>query len=109
VTFRYAKRGRQTTIGDSELKRRRSTVSTSRLVEIVAQFLLSIEKAPDDRIDPDFAVQLQEDVAYHLQSLDLASRDELATMLRTVAAGTANADDAAFIRELPDTLGIEGQ
>jgi hypothetical protein len=84
-------------------------VVTSRLVEIVAEFLLSIEKAPDDRIDPDFAVQLEEDVAYRLQSLDPASRGELARILRTVAAGTANAEDAAFIRELPDALGTEGE
>jgi hypothetical protein len=76
------------------------------LVQVIAQLAIFLEFAAEDVLQLDWAVKQQEDMAYGLQQLTSAERTEFIRLLNQVADEWPNDTERAYLRSLPEAVGI---
>lgn len=76
------------------------------LVRAVAAALLFLENSAEDQLDPDWAVQGMEGIAYELLQMPDRDRAEFLRAIESVAEQEANPRTASFIRALPFAIGM---
>lgn len=75
------------------------------LVQVIAQLAIFLEFAAEDVLRLEAAVQ-QQDRAFRLQQLTPAGRTEFIRLLHQVADESPYATERAYLRSLPEVLGI---
>ena len=75
------------------------------LVQVIAQLASFLEFAGEDVLELE-AVKQQEDMACKLQQLTAAERAEFIRLLNQVADESPFAAERAYLRSLPELLGI---
>ena len=76
------------------------------LVQVIAQLASFLEFAGEDVLELEAAVRQQEDMACKLQQLTAAERAEFIRLLNQVADESPYATERAYLRSLPELLGI---
>jgi hypothetical protein len=76
------------------------------LVQVIAQLAIFLEFTTEDVLEVQAAVQQQEDMAFRLQQLTAAERTEFIRLLHQVADEWPNDSERAYLRSLPELLGI---
>jgi hypothetical protein len=76
------------------------------LVQVIAQLASFLEFAGEDVLELEAAVKQQEDMAFKLQQLTAAERTEFIRLLNQVADESPFATERAYLRSLPEFLGI---
>ena len=76
------------------------------LVQVIAQLAIFLEFAAEDVLQLEAAVQQQEDMAFQLQQLTAAERTEFIRVLNQVADEWPYDTGRAYLRSLPEFLGI---
>jgi hypothetical protein len=76
------------------------------LVQVIAQLAIFLEFTTEDVLELQAAVQQQEDMAFRLQQLTAAERTEFIRLLHQVADEWPNDSERAYLRSLPELLGI---
>jgi hypothetical protein len=76
------------------------------LVQVIAQLASFLEFAGEDVLQLEAAVQQQEDMAFQLQQLTAAERTEFIRLLNQVADESPYDTERAYLRSLPELLGI---
>jgi acyl-CoA reductase-like NAD-dependent aldehyde dehydrogenase len=76
------------------------------LVQVIAQLASFLEFAGEDVLELEAAVKQQEDMAFKLQQLTAAERAEFIRLLNQVADESPFAAERAYLRSLPELLGI---
>jgi 2-oxo-4-hydroxy-4-carboxy--5-ureidoimidazoline (OHCU) decarboxylase len=76
------------------------------LVQVIAQLASFLEFAAEDVLELEAAVKQQEDMAFKLQQLTAAERTEFIRLLHQVADESPSAAERAYLRSLPELLGI---
>jgi hypothetical protein len=73
----------------------------------VIETVVVLELAPDDRLDPDLAVNHLEALARLLQGLEPEERSAFLTFVRSQAEREEDAKRARVLSELPHALGLQ--
>jgi hypothetical protein len=76
------------------------------LVEIVAQYALFLERAPESEIPLETVVRQQEDLAACLQELSGDERHQFIQLLSEIAKETPAKEEREILLRLPDDVGI---
>jgi hypothetical protein len=77
------------------------------LMRVVIELVAWFEFVPDDVLDPDVAVKEMETVVFLLQQLSPEERREFVAFVEREADATAMDDYRAFLRSLPEAIGLE--
>lgn len=79
------------------------------LVEALLAASVGLEQASDTDVDPDWAVKILENFAYHVGQIPSGEVPELLTVFEQIAIAAdqaGNADWARFVRAQPFSLGL---
>jgi hypothetical protein len=77
------------------------------LMRVVIELVAWFEFVPDDVLDPDVAVKKMETVVFLLQQLSPEERREFVAFIEREADTTTMDDYRAFLRSLPEAIGLE--
>ncbi|EAW1721558.1 hypothetical protein AHX05_22830 [Salmonella enterica subsp. indica] len=79
--------------------------SEVKLVKIIVDLAIFLEFTSSDLLDPDCAVEAMEDISAELQSLSSEDRVNIAEIFKDLSQKYTG-DKAAYVRSLPESLGI---
>ena len=77
------------------------------LMRVVIELVAWFEFVPDGVLDPDVAVKEMETVVFLLQQLSPEERHEFVAFIEREADATTMDDHRAFLRSLPEAIGLE--
>mgnify|MGYP001025914437 CR=1 FL=1 len=78
----------------------------TQLVRIIADIAIALEFTDETLINPDVAIEMQENIAVTLQYLDQADREEIAVAFENISI-LYEGEVADYIRSLPANYGIK--
>ncbi|MGX6606004.1 hypothetical protein ACWKSP_28325 [Micromonosporaceae bacterium Da 78-11] len=81
-------------------------MNTEILVHTLAETLLYLESVPDEKIAPEVASTLYDIVAEALIRLEKSDKAEVAAILAALADRTKDPEQAEFLADLPNGLGL---
>lgn len=79
---------------------------TTALVELIAHFAIFLDLADESMISIEAAVQLQEEMAFRLQSLSPNERAEFLRLLALVADSESSPERQDILKRLPEEVGL---
>jgi hypothetical protein len=77
------------------------------LMRVVLEMVAWFEFVSDDVLDPDIAVKEMETVVFLLGQLNQEERREFVAFIEREADATTTDDYRAFLRSLPEAIGLE--
>jgi hypothetical protein len=79
--------------------------SSVKLVKIIADLAIFLEFTDEGQLDPDLAVEMMEQMASELQSLNDEDRKDITSIFQHISREYAG-DKCEFIKELPESFGL---
>ncbi|UJD92436.1 hypothetical protein FS594_27270 (plasmid) [Rahnella aquatilis] len=79
--------------------------SSVKLVKIIANLAIFLEFTDEGQLDPDLAVEMMEQIAVELQSLNDDDRNDITKMFQGISREYTG-DKREFIKELPESFGL---
>lgn len=92
--------------GQENRKKFKVSLQSRLLVKVIADIAIALEFTNETLINPDVAIELQENIAANLQSLDEVEREDIAREFICISA-LYNGEIADYVRSLPANHGIE--
>lgn len=79
--------------------------SNVKLVKIIANLAIFLEFTDEGQLDPDLAVEMMEQIAAELQSLNDDDRNDISKIFQDISREYTG-DKREFIKELPESFGL---
>ncbi|WP_456311306.1 hypothetical protein [Serratia proteamaculans] len=79
--------------------------SSVKLVKIITNLAIFLEFTDERQLDPDLAVEMMEQMAAELQSLNDDDRKDITSIFQDISREYTG-DKCEFIKELPESFGL---
>ncbi|MGC6388437.1 hypothetical protein ACMV8I_12355 [Ewingella sp. S1.OA.A_B6] len=79
--------------------------SSVKLVQIIANLAIFLEFTDEGQLDPDLAVEMMEQMASELQSLNDDDRNNITKIFQDISREYTG-DKCEFIKKLPESFGL---
>lgn len=79
--------------------------SSVKLVKIITNLAIFLEFTDEGQLDPDLAVEMMEQMAAELQSLNDDDRKDITSIFQDISREYTG-DKCEFIKELPESFGL---
>lgn len=79
--------------------------SSVKLVKIITNLAIFLEFTDEGQLDPDLAVEMMEQMAAELQSLNDDDRKDITSIFQDISREYTG-DKCKFIKELPESFGL---
>ncbi|WP_126355996.1 hypothetical protein [Cedecea lapagei] len=79
--------------------------SHTRLVKVIADIAIFLEFTDEERLDPDTAIEVMEQMSAELQLLDDNDRKDIINIFHNISKEYLG-NKSEYVKELPDSLGL---